>query len=164
MKLRSWHFRTPPQNPQITDPIWPGDPFWRSKKYPRELRAKIAQEYHDSPEQPKLKQLSKKYGIHYGSIAAWCYAYPFAKRALPERDYVSRLDYFDRTIREKAESKQRQYLEELFAWSAKADPTWKLMGDPLPSRAAINQQEKCNRSQKITLPSVPVMFTMDTNT
>lgn len=160
MKLRSWHLRTPPKNPAITDPIWPGDPFWRSKKYPRKLRAAIAHEYHYAPEGPTLRQLAKKYGIHYGSVAAWVYAYPYARRDLPERTFVSRFENYERLIGQRAEEKRRQYLSELFEYAAKADATWKLMGDPLPSRAAINQRDKVKATQKITLPFVPLMFTI----
>lgn len=162
--MKSWQLRVPPENPSITDPIWPGDPFWRSRKFPRTLRAKIAHEFHHSPDQPNLNQLSEKYGVHYGALASWCFAYPFGSRAMPDRNYVTAA-FSSQSYRARVEAKHRQYVRELHKHAQLADPTWFLMGDPLPSRAAINQKQSTNLSaQKITLPFVLDVFTIDNNT
>lgn len=110
-----------------------------------------------------MNQLSAKYGVNYSSLAAWCYAYPFRARELPHRTYLGPSSYLT-AHRAHAEEKSKVYVKELNQHAKVADPTWFIMGDPLPSRAAINKKHEIKSAQKITLPSVPVMFTMGADT
>lgn len=159
--MKHWKARCPPPEPSITDPIWPGDPFWRSRKYSRELRAKVAHEYHHSPEKPNLNQLASKHGVCYGALAMWCYAYPFGKWPMPDRNYSSPKCNHYVEHKARARDNYHQYLDELAEHATSADPTWFLMGDPLPSRSALAKTcVDSGKSKNISLPSVPVSFTL----
>lgn len=151
-----WHRRVPDPNPNITDPAWPGDPFWRSKKYPRELRAKIAHEWHHSPERPTLNQLAVKYGVPNSSLTLWCHAYPFGSREMVRRSYTRHVQANYYECREEIDAALNEYVKELQAVSANADLTWRLMGDPLPSRSAKNISKNTPKTSNVTLPWVPV--------
>lgn len=149
--------RIPQPNPTLADdPIWPGDPFWRSKKYSRELRAKVAHEYHHSPDEPNLHQLSLKYNVPMSSMTSWIYAYPFGNRAMPDRQYRGEAPKNYWAIKDAAEKKMREYTKELRQYLPYADPTWHLMGDPLPSRSGASRKGYAQYTNKITLPAVPM--------
>lgn len=153
--------RIPKPNPNLAnDPIWPGDPFWRSKKYSRELRAKVAHEYHHSPDQPNFYQLSVKHNVPMSSMVCWIYAYPFGSRPMPDRTYRADGTKNYARIKERAEAMAQEYAKELRAHSPHADPTWWLMGDPLPSRNAAAKCGSSSQKKKISLPFVPVVFTI----
>lgn len=149
---RYWLQRVPAPNPNITDPIWPGDPFWRSKKYPRELRAAIAREWHEDLSQPSLHALSVRYGVPVGSLTLWCYAYPFGQRELTRRNYTRRIqsNYFQH--KDKIDAALAAYHSETAKVTVLTDPTWRLMGDPLPSRSASQLCEKPKETNNISLP------------
>ena len=153
---RYWLQRVPAENPAITDPIWPGDPFWRSKKYPRELRAAVAKEWHHDPSQPSLHALSQRYKVPVGSLTLWCYAYPFGQREMTRRNYTRHIqsNYFQH--KDKIDAALAAYNSETAKVTVSCDPTWRLMGDPLPSRSAKNIRDTCKKTNNITLPSLGV--------
>lgn len=153
--MKYYETRIPAAEPSITDPIWPGDPFWRSKKYPRALRAQIAHEYHNAPERPKLRQLARKYQVPFGAMASWIYAYPFGKRPMPDRHYSRDGGPDQMLFRERAERAVQEYVKELQEHAAKATATWWIMGDPLPSRCALSSKGKSDVKQLITLARIP---------
>lgn len=157
--------RIPKSNPDLMDdPIWPGDPFWRSKKYSRELRAKVAHEYHHSPEQPNFYSLAIKYDVPMSSMVSWIYAYPFGSRPMPDRTYRADGTKNYTALKERAEAMSQKYASELRAFTPHADPTWWLMGDPLPSRNGAAKIKSRKPKKKISLPHVPVVFSLGTET
>lgn len=154
--MKYYESRIPKSNPAITDPVWPSDPFWRSKKYSRALRAKVAHEWHHDPHKPSLHMIGKKYGVPVGALTAWCYAYPFGEREMPDRAYMQgAAGYSQAAIRERAEAMLQEYLKDLRAFQPSATPTWHMMGDPLPSRSALYQPRQPTIREKVTLPLVP---------
>lgn len=156
MKARPRYYTTriPAPNPTITDPVWPNDPFWRSKKYSRDLRAKIAHEWHHDPSQPTLHHLSIRHNVPVSSLTMWCFAYPFGKREMVRRNYSRHIqsNYFQN--QEHIDRLLNSYTKELRDQFRKNDPTWSLMGDPLPSRSAKNAHIKSGIQPTITLPPV----------
>lgn len=149
---RYWLHRIPAPNPAITDPIWPGDPFWRSKKYPRELRAAVAREWHQDPDQPSLHALSVRYKVPVGSLTLWCYAYPFGQREMTRRSYTRHIQSNYYRYKDKIDAALRAYHSETAKVTLEADPTWRLMGDPLPSRNATHLRGKRKETNNISLP------------
>jgi hypothetical protein len=86
----------------------------------------------------------------------WCAAYPFGTREMVKRNYTRHIQPHYYYNKERIDAALAEYTKELREVSVSADLTWKLMGDPLPSRSGKQIRDNCKSVRKVTLPLVPL--------